>query len=134
MKRTHPCRIDDCEKLVYRSELCPMHYNRWRRHGDPLGKGPMARGNGPDHPRWKGDEAGYAAIHLRLTAQRGKVSDYLCDQCGVPARDWAYTNDDPDGKLDPRSGCYYSTDPERYVPMCVPCHKRFDLAHAREAV
>jgi HNH endonuclease len=29
------CSIEGCEKLVAARKLCPMHYARWSRHGDP---------------------------------------------------------------------------------------------------
>ena len=28
-------------------------------------------------------------------------------------------------------GRYYSSDTDRYFPLCVPCHKRFDFADAK---
>ena len=38
--RVHPCRIDGCDKMTGRPGtalgLCSAHYNRQRRHGDPL--------------------------------------------------------------------------------------------------
>lgn len=33
------CSIEDCEKRHYARGWCSMHYNRRRRHGDPLGGG-----------------------------------------------------------------------------------------------
>src|SRR5437773_11916712 len=30
------CRIEDCENVISRKQLCNMHYSRWYRHGDPL--------------------------------------------------------------------------------------------------
>ena len=38
--RVHPCRVDGCDKMTGRPGtalgLCSLHYNRQRRHGDPL--------------------------------------------------------------------------------------------------
>ena len=33
------CSIEDCEKRHEARGLCKMHYQRWRKHGDPLGGG-----------------------------------------------------------------------------------------------
>jgi len=30
------CSIENCGKKCFARKLCAMHYNRWRRHGDPL--------------------------------------------------------------------------------------------------
>lgn len=32
------CSIDACEKQVFSRGWCHMHWNRWRRHGDPLAR------------------------------------------------------------------------------------------------
>lgn len=29
------CQIDDCDRTVHCRGMCPMHYRRWRLHGDP---------------------------------------------------------------------------------------------------
>lgn len=29
------CSVDDCEKPAHARGWCPMHYQRWRQHGDP---------------------------------------------------------------------------------------------------
>lgn len=31
-----PCSIDDCEREIMARDLCTLHYQRWRKHGDPL--------------------------------------------------------------------------------------------------
>lgn len=42
---------------------------------------------------------------------------------------WSYTHDDPNGLT---SGVgSYSSRLEFYVPRCVSCHKRFDLARKK---
>ena len=33
---TKPCQIDGCLKLARKRGWCRMHYERWRRHGDPM--------------------------------------------------------------------------------------------------
>jgi hypothetical protein len=105
-----------------------MHYQRWLQTGGPGPAGPLPLGGppGPEHPRWKGSEAGYSAIHDRLNAQRGKASSYIC-ACGTPAAHWSYDWTDPGQLVDDR-GRVYSTDLDCYTPMCASCHKRWDLA------
>lgn len=39
--RSSCCAIDDCEKPCYVRGFCNAHYLRWKRHGDPLGGGPV---------------------------------------------------------------------------------------------
>ena len=33
------CTVVECESFAKARGLCPMHYHRWERHGDPLGGG-----------------------------------------------------------------------------------------------
>jgi hypothetical protein len=35
-KLREPCVIEDCENLQNARGWCYAHYNRWKRHGDPL--------------------------------------------------------------------------------------------------
>lgn len=30
------CQVSECERQVYRRGVCPLHYRRWLKHGDPL--------------------------------------------------------------------------------------------------
>lgn len=43
-----------------------------------------------------------------------------------PAAHWSYDHLDSQQKIDAECGPY-STDLDRYVPRCVPCHKKHDL-------
>jgi hypothetical protein len=118
------CAVDGCERKSRCRGWCNMHHQRWMTHGDPLVVKESPRG--PSHGRWKGDDAGYAAIHLRLKTSRTLTA---CAVCGASATQWAYDHADPDEQYD-KTGKYlvaYSTDPSHYFPVCASCHKRFDL-------
>ncbi|AZN39418.1 hypothetical protein [Paenibacillus albus] len=30
------CTVDECDKPVKAKQMCSMHHQRWRRHGDPV--------------------------------------------------------------------------------------------------
>jgi hypothetical protein len=106
-----------------------MHYARWERHGDVhMVKRPPGQ-PGSSNPRWKGDDAGYYTVHHRLSRYRGRPS--RCDHCGHSDPDAAY-HWALDWSRQPTTttedGLPYSTDLNDYVRLCVPCHKRMDLA------
>lgn len=75
---------------------------------------------GARNATWKGDAAGYQALHLRVEAARGKPSH--CERCGLtdPATRYEWAN---------LTGHY--SDISDYERMCVSCHRRFD-AERRE--
>lgn len=47
MKPTKKCIIDECRKGQYSRGWCQAHYQRWYRHGDPLGG--LAIPESPEH-------------------------------------------------------------------------------------
>ena len=72
--------------------MCNKHYLRWRNNGDPN----VVRTGGASlalerNPRWTGDAASYAAIHLRLQRHRGVASD----------QPWAMTGDSASATASP---------------------------------
>lgn len=73
---------------------------------------------------------GYHTVHMRLHAQRGSASQHLCVSCGGRAKHWAYDHADDLELVDERGS--YSMDLNRYQPMCVSCHKLFDLEKINE--
>jgi hypothetical protein len=97
---------------------------------DPTKIGRRMRWYGPDMNSWRGDDIKYTAAHLRVTtAKGGSAKQFDCDHCGMPAHEWAYDHSDPTERRDPegdRAGYPFSLDPENYMPLCVPCHRRFD--------
>lgn len=74
---------------------------------------------GPANHMWKGDSAGYQAMHLRVEAERGK-----------PQRCSACDSDDPSSRYEwaNLTGRYDLI--QDYVRLCVSCHRRLD-AHRR---
>ena len=130
------CCEPDCDNPVGRSGghgWCGKHYLRWKTHGDPR-RLAYAQGNGLSgeaHPRWVGEDISYAGVHLRLRRERGAVSARICDHCGERAANWAYDHTDTYERCGIWGGSEltYSTDLDRYLPLCVSCHRRFDRAH-----
>lgn len=74
---------------------------------------------------------GYSGAHDRVRRVRGSVQQYACIDCGSIGQHWSYDHGDPDELLAyglSANAIPYSTKPEHYVPRCVSCHKRHDLA------
>lgn len=112
---------------------CSRHYHTWKRRGDPLA--PDLRGKvlkGKDHGNYK-EVVTYKVAHFRVYAEHGKASDWDCAmQCGNTAAEWAYCHDaavEYQSEFGP-----YSIDPYDYVPMCVSCHRNFDLNYRKVGV
>jgi hypothetical protein len=89
---------------------------------------------GANNPKWRSDDAvTYDAMHQRVVAARGRPGAYACDHCSAPAEEWAYDHTDPDERRSPsgRDDGPFSLDTARYMPLCVPCHRRFDNGLAK---
>lgn len=126
------CTIDSCAKPARkRGHLCSMHNSRKMRHGDPLAVKPGTRRNPKPVPE------SYPGAHRHVERARGRAADHCCVAgCGRPARAWAYDHSDTQGEIVTERGPY-SPDVDRYFPLCVSDHIRFDRRHAawrREAV
>lgn len=70
--------------------------------------------NGEKNKLWKGNKAGYAALHYRVTKARGKPNK--CEICGniyAKSFEWANLN----GNFE---------DINDYKRMCGSCHAKFD--------
>ena len=117
------CCILGCGRRCYARGMCELHHRRWRDHGDPFHERTYAKG--PDAPDWRADDVGYVQVHFRLRRTKSNASAFSCVDCGAQAAEWAYDHSDPDERL--HLGKYaYSTDMDRYSPMCRRCHRRMD--------
>jgi hypothetical protein len=69
---------------------------------------------------WKGDQAGYQALHLRVDSERGKPM--RCDWCesqGDNRYEWANLTGDYTNVWD-------------YVRLCLSCHRTYDAKRRKE--
>ena len=84
-----------------------------QRIGVPARKAAKRDQRGPLNPCWKGDKAGYQAMHLRVRTARGNpTSCSICQRSGCII-DWANL-----------SGNY--ADVADYAAMCRSCHTTYD--------
>lgn len=88
---------------------------RWMRDLKIKQRIPVKRNQiGENNDSWKGKNAGYAALHIRVQKIRGKPKK--CEHCGtIKAKkyEWASKNKN------------YS-DPNDYIRLCKSCHLKLD--------
>lgn len=120
------CQVEGCDRKHFGRGYCQTHRYRWAENGDPLVTRKHPGVYGESNPIWKGDEAGYSAVHYRLIRSRGSARDYDCVRCGDIACDWAYNHSAEHEKRDEASGLPYSTDLSDYLPLCRACHMKLD--------
>jgi hypothetical protein len=76
-----------------------------------------------EHPLWKGDNAGYRAIHYWVERRLGKPM--CCDYCGtIKGRRFHWANID---------GMYKRIITD-WIRLCPKCHKKFDTKRKRGVV
>jgi hypothetical protein len=70
---------------------------------------------GDKHPKWKGDDVGYGALHGWVKRELGKPCE--CVYCGEREKqlDWANIDHKYKRKL------------EDYISLCRSCHRKYDL-------
>lgn len=75
---------------------------------------------GENNSSWKGDNAGYQALHLRVDSARGKpMRCDWCDSVGDKRYEWANL-----------TGNY--TDVFDFVRLCLSCHRTYDAKRRKE--
>lgn len=70
---------------------------------------------GENNSSWKGDDAGYAALHYRVYKAKGKPQK--CDECGSKDKRRRYQWASLTGKFH---------DIDDYKRMCQSCHAKYD--------
>lgn len=123
------CIMPDCNQPDHGPHgLCDKHRTRLRRHGNP------STVLVAEYQLFANGHISYATAHERVRKAHGPAWRHLCRHCQARyASDWAYDHNDPNEVRSPK-GLAYSTDTDRYIPLCRPCHRRFDAAyHPRAA-
>ncbi len=122
------CEVEGCDRPYHARGCCTKHFRRLQKHGDPLIVGEvLGRPLKGEHPSW-------AAVHKQLSRERGVAAEYTCVDCSQPAKEWSYDHQAVVELVDAKTGCPYALDLDRYLPRCVPCHRRFDIAHQKQNV
>ena len=88
------------------------------RHDIPTRPQAKRYQRGPMNDSWRGDRAGYQALHLRVRSVRGMPAP--CSQCGTT-----------DGRLEWANLTGDYADVNDYEAMCVSCHRRYDANRRR---
>ena len=72
---------------------------------------------GAKNTEWKGDKAGYTALHDWVRKWKGNAK--RCERCGLndPKRMYHWANVDHS----------YKRILEDYISMCVSCHRKYDM-------
>lgn len=129
---TGRCLVDACPNPLVnkKGKYCRMHEARAYRHGDPNIVLPRGSAPGPEHPSWKKDGLSYSGMHMRLRSLRG--SPKHCEMCGLTDSDrryhWAFNWREAATRIiDPSMQIPFTLDVNKYLRLCVPCHKLFDL-------
>lgn len=115
--RDPQCTVDGCDRPHEARGLCVLHYHRWTNNPDL----------DVDDPSWIRVPS-YTSVHQRMRRIRGKASAHQCVHCTSGAAQWAYDYSDPIQYVT-GSGLAYSSDVSRYIPLCVECHRRHDVAN-----
>ena len=74
---------------------------------------------GKKHYAWKGNNAGYSAVHNWIVREKGEPK--ICEFCGATAKEkrlhWANIDHTYKRKIDD------------YIAMCPVCHNKYDVKH-----
>jgi hypothetical protein len=123
-KRMKKCIEDGCDRMITRnatrcgscSKKGSIPWNRgiqWSHSTD--------RQKGIRNHQWKGESAGYQAVHMWLSRNFGKADH--CEHCGLTS------------EQDPRPkrfhwakihGLEYAHKRENFFQLCVSCHNHYD--------
>lgn len=75
------------------------------------------------HHQWKGIDAGKIAKHAYIEGIKGRPMK--CEHCGTEEKrtyDWANVDHE------------YSRNPDDYIRLCRPCHRKYDYARNKKTM
>ncbi len=90
--------------------------SEWLRRAYKTGRKKKISMPNEKNPAWKGDEAGYHAMHKWLEANWGRPSE--CELCGsTEKRKYEWANKDHS----------YKRKRDDYIRLCTSCHRKWDI-------
>ncbi len=126
-------RCESCKEVFYRPIYTdkgkykyPMSITHWRVRRFCSQKCAQSRAPQDEkHGNWKGDEVGYAGLHVWVKKHLGRPKE--CQFCG------SLNNETGKNILQwaSKDGTYLR-DLSQWVPLCVSCHKSYDMARIKE--
>ncbi|SRR6266704_1832896 len=72
------------------------------------------------HPKWKGDDVGYMALHTWMRSNYPKIG--RCERCGSKKKRTYYAS---------KSHARYTRDREDWLELCAKCHAKYDEKSAK---
>ena len=112
------CKNEQCDNpRGWTGGYCSPCYYRFKTYGDP-NAGPPRRKPRTEGPR-TGKRSPYHANHAMVRKERGPAWKYQCEHCGGQAQTWA-TKRGASGES-----------VADYMPLCWPCHAKYDNFAAR---
>ena len=117
-----PCTT--CGKLIYRKGYLLKKYKVFFCSGDCNWKYKKTLDqsfqSGTNHPKWKGDKAGYFVVHKWVRKNKGKA--VVCSFCNsVKTVEWA------------NKSHKYKRELSDWISLCKKCHAKYDHEHWGEA-
>ncbi len=91
--------------------------NLSRKHKANISKG---LGLGKDTPNWKGDFAGYGAIHEWIRSKNGKAIKCESMTCSKISKNYQWAK---------KKNRKYTRNIEDYMQLCRSCHAKYDFVH-----
>lgn len=118
------CRLYEAEGMTVREvqDALPPGYRAQtilERYLPERRKAAKRDQSGPKNHSWKGDEAGYQALHLRVESTRGKPKKCAFCQRTSGRFEWANMTGDYADVWD-------------YIRLCVSCHRAYDAGRRAE--
>jgi hypothetical protein len=114
-KKLYEDGMTQCEVAEELETTQKVIWGLFKRNGYKCRRAIKRDQKGEKNSYWKGSDAGYAAFHRRMEAQKGRPKK--CEVCGTDDKNKTYDWANLSGRYD---------DPNDYKRMCRSCHWKYD--------
>ena len=113
----------DCSKKIWSSSVrcksCSSKGELGSFFGKRHSKETLKKISGENSYHWKGNNAGYKAIHVWVNSHKGIPK--VCEKCGTTNKETRIEWANKDHK--------YKRNFDDYFALCCKCHNRYDIAN-----